>query len=294
MPPDTSQAPVPPPSPPLASPPPASPGPAPAEAPPPSPGPQPVPPAPAPIAQPETPPSRPLRVAAVADLHVHKLHIGQYKRLFAEISERADILALCGDLTNLGLTEEAEHLAADLLACKIPVVAVLGNHDHHAGKPEEVKRILRTRSGVTFLDDETFAVDGVGFAGVKGFGGGFGNHMLSPFGEEMTKEFVRAAINEALALENAMTTLMTDRTVVVMHYSPIMDTIRGESPEVYPFLGCSRLAETIDRFPVVAAFHGHAHHGQPQGRTPKGVPVYNCSIEVMRRLGGLPYMIVEV
>ncbi len=214
--------------------------------------------------------------------------------MFADVSEQADILVLCGDLTNLGMPEEAEHLAADLLALRIPVLAVLGNHDHHSGKPNEVKRVLRTRSNVTFLDEETVTFGGVGFAGVKGFGGGFGPYMLSPFGEEATKMFARASVDEALALENALTTFMTDRIVVVTHYSPVTETVRGENVEVYPFLGCSRLAETIDRFPVVAAFHGHAHHGQPQGHTPKGVPVYNCSIEVMKRLGGKPYMVVEV
>lgn len=290
-------------NPPTPPPPPTPPGP---PGPPPSPGsqggPGPQPP-PAPSGHLRPPPSpaevrppdgRPLRIAAVADLHVHKLHRGEYRPLFAEISDQADVLVLCGDLTNLGLTEEAEHLAADLLSLRIPALAVLGNHDHHSGKPNEVKRVLRTRANVTFLDDETATIGNIGFAGVKGFGGGFASHMLSPFGEEATKAFARASVDEALALENDLTTFMTDRIVVITHYAPISETVRGENVEVYPFLGCSRLAETIDRFPVAAAFHGHAHHGQPEGRTPKGVPVYNCSIEVLKRLGRRPYMIVEV
>lgn len=236
---------------------------------------------------------RAVRIAAVADLHVHKVHHGEYRAMFAEISERADVLALCGDLTNLGLAEEAEQLVGDLAAVKVPVVAVLGNHDHHSGKPEEVKRVLE-RVGVTFLDEETFEIGGVGFAGIKGFGGGFGGHMLGPFGEDATKHFVQEALREALALENALRTLLTERRVVLMHYSPVLETVHGENPEVYPFLGCSRFAETLDRFDLSAVFHGHAHHGVPVGRTPKGTVVYNCSIEVMKRLGGPAYVLVEV
>lgn len=234
-----------------------------------------------------------LRVAAVADLHVHKAHRGEYRAMFAEISERADVLAMCGDLTNLGLPEEAEHLAADLEMLTIPAVAVLGNHDHHSGKPEEVRRVLR-RANVTFLDEETYVMGDVGFAGVKGFGGGFGRYMLGPFGEEATKHFVTEALSEALALENALHTLMMDRKVVLMHYSPIPDTIEGEAPEVQPFLGCSRFSEILDRFDLSAVFHGHAHNGVPKGKTPKGNKVYNCSIEVLKRLGGSLYMVVEV
>ncbi len=234
-----------------------------------------------------------LRIAAVADLHVHKAHRGEYREMFAEISGKADVLAMCGDLTNLGLPEEAEHLAADLEALKIPALAVLGNHDHHSGKPEEVRRVLR-QANVTFLDEETFVVGDVGFAGVKGFGGGFGRYMLGPFGEEATKHFVTEALGEALALENALHTLMLDRKVVLMHYSPIPETIEGEAPEVQPFLGCSRFSEILDRFELSAVFHGHAHNGVPRGKTPKGNKVYNCSIEVLKRLGGAHYMVVEV
>lgn len=235
-----------------------------------------------------------LRVAAVADLHVHKVHDGLHRGLFAELSDKADIVCLCGDLTNFGMPEEAENLLADLAALRVPAVAVLGNHDMQSGRAEEVKRILR-RGGVRFLDEEPFVHEEVGFAGVKGFGGGFGKHMLSAFGEEATKHFVAEAVNEALILENGLRRLPTERNVVVLHYSPVADTVQGEPGEIFPFLGCSRLAETIDRFEKIqAVFHGHAHHGQPRGATPKGIPVYNCSVQVLKRDGGKGYVVVEV
>jgi uncharacterized protein len=234
-----------------------------------------------------------LRVAALADLHVHKATTGVFRPIFAEVSEKADVLCLCGDLTNLGTPDEAEHLAHDLSALRIPAVAVLGNHDHHSGRAEDVKKVLE-RANVTMLEDENLELDGVGFVGVKGFGGGFSNHMLSAFGEEATKHFVAEAVREALALENALQTLRTPRAVVVLHYSPVLETVKGEPAEIMPFLGCSRLAETIDRFNVAAVFHGHAHHGQPRGKTLKGTPVFNCSMEVLKTTGGPGYVLMEV
>jgi uncharacterized protein len=235
----------------------------------------------------------PLRVAAVGDLHAHALPAGAHRGLFADIAEQADVVILCGDLTNIGLPEEAHSLAADLLTVRLPVAAVLGNHDHHSGKGAEVKAILQG-ANVHFLDDDAFEHQGVGFAGVKGFGGGFGGHMLNAFGEEATKHFVTEAVNEALNLENALKSLGAKRKVVALHYAPVADTVRGESPEIYPFLGCARLAETIDRFEVAAVFHGHAHHGMARGKTPRGTPVYNCCVEVLKRDGGTPFVIVEV
>jgi uncharacterized protein len=230
-----------------------------------------------------------VRIAAMADLHVHRERAGEHIPLFQEISQNADVLVLCGDLTNLGTPEEAVHLATDLSAVRIPILAVLGNHDYHSGKAEELKEVLR-RSGVMFLDeDEVFELNGVGFAGIKGFGGGFTSHMLSAFGEEATK-----ALRETMALEHSLQRLSTPSAVVLMHYVPVPDTALGEPPEIFPFLGCSRLAETIDRFNVVATFHGHAHRGSPLGRTPKGVPVYNVAMDLLMRVHHRPYIVVEV
>jgi Icc-related predicted phosphoesterase len=230
----------------------------------------------------------------MADLHVHKGRPSNLRPIFTEISAKADILALCGDLTNLGLPDEADQLAQDLSSLSIPAVAVLGNHDHQSGKVEEVMATLR-KAGVTFLEDaETHEVRGVGFAGVKGFGGGFSSHMLASFGEESTKHFVAEAVSQALLLEHSLSRLGTDRSVVLLHYLPIAETAKGEALEIYPFLGCSRFAEAIDRFNVVSVFHGHAHRGYPSGHTTKGVPVYNVSMELLQSLHQRPYVVVEV
>jgi uncharacterized protein len=234
-----------------------------------------------------------VRVAAVADLHTHKTSQGLYREMFAEISSAADTLLLCGDLTNLGTAEEAEVLAADLHACRIPVLAVLGNHDHQHGTPGEVRKVLQ--SLVTFLDEETFELDGLGFAGVKGFAGGFNQQMLTAFGEEPIKQFVSEAVSECLCLEKQLQALDTGRMVVALHYAPIPETVQGEPPEIFPFLGCSRLAETIDRFPVAAVFHGHAHIGSWEGKTSKGIPVYNCCHALLKRRNQQqPYALMEL
>ena len=236
-----------------------------------------------------------IRVAAMGDLHVHENSTESFKEIFAELSNKADVLALCGDLTHLGLPAEAERLVADLRNCRIPVVAVLGNHDFQSGRVDDVKKVLRA-AGVTILDeDETIEVKGVGFAGVKGFGGGFDRHMLTSFGEDTIKHFVSEAVNESLKLEVALKTLDTDRSVVILHYAPIAATLKGEPPEIFPFLGSSRLAETIDYFDVNAVFHGHAHHGTPEGKTTKGVPVFNCCVQLLQKIRPeQPYALVEV
>jgi Icc-related predicted phosphoesterase len=236
-----------------------------------------------------------LRVAAVGDLHVHQNSDESLKALFEKISRTADVLALCGDLTHLGLPEEAEKLANDLRACRIPVVAVLGNHDYQSGRQEDLKKVLRAAKVTVLEETETFQLNGVGFAGAKGFGGGFDKHMLTPFGEDSIKHFVTEAVNESLRLEVALNSLRTDKTVAILHYSPIAETVVGEPPEIFPFLGSSRLAETIDHFDVNVVFHGHAHHGTFQGKTMRGTPVYNCCMQLMQRINPeQPYALVEV
>ncbi|HEY0629541.1 MAG TPA: metallophosphoesterase [Sphingomicrobium sp.] len=235
-----------------------------------------------------------LTLAAMGDLHVDVANEHPYRQTFAEISDKADVLALCGDLTNFGRVREAEILAEELRAATIPVVGVLGNHDFESGHLKEVAQILRD-GGMTLLDKQAVEIDGVGFAGVKGFIGGFGRGELGSFGEPAIKAFVEEGLNEARKLENALRTLRTDRAVVVLHYSPIPDTVEGEPLEIYPFLGSSRLAEPIDRFENVRlAVHGHAHRGRYEGRTLRGVPVYNCSIPVLEALFGRPYTLLEV
>ncbi|HLO77543.1 MAG TPA: metallophosphoesterase [Magnetospirillum sp.] len=235
-----------------------------------------------------------ITIAGLGDLHVSERTSHPYRDLFAEIAERAQVLALCGDLTNLGRPHEAEILAEDIRTCRIPVVAVLGNHDLETGHAAEVRAIL-TQAGLILLDEENPVINGIGFAGVKGFGGGFGARMLSPFGEDAIKAFVNETQAEAFHLENALHSLAqeTERLVVALHYSPVAETVEGEPREIWPFLGSSRLAETIDRFPVKAVLHGHAHHGAPFGRTAAGVPVFNCALPVPKETGR-PYALVQV
>ena len=238
--------------------------------------------------------AEPIRLAAIGDLHVSETSELRYRDMFAEISDVADVLALTGDLTNFGKTREAEILAEDLRACTIPIVAVLGNHDYECGQPDEVARILHS-AGVTVLGDEAVVIQDIGFAGVKGFLGGFGRGELGAFGEPAIKEFVDAALDEARKLENALRTLRTDRCVAVLHYAPVVDTVVGEPLEIYPFLGCSRLADAIDRFENVAAVvHGHAHRGRFEGKTPRGTPVYNCAQMVVEAEQGRPYALLEI
>jgi len=233
-----------------------------------------------------------LRVAAMADLHVKESGETRYRALFAEISKTADVLVLAGDLTDLGKPREAELLAEDLQACSIPVVGVLGNHDYECGQVDEVISIVR-EAGVHLLDGHPVEINGVGFAGVKGFIGGFGPRMLGSFGEPGIKTVVADAMQEAIRLENAMRRVRASRALIVLHYAPIAETIEGEPPEIYPFLGSSRLAEVIDRFKVSAVVHGHAHRGRYEGRTPGGAPVYNVA-EHIEKPTGRPYALLEI
>lgn len=228
----------------------------------------------------------------MGDLHVREDNVESYRELFGEISREADVLVLTGDLTDLGKPREAELLAQDIKACSIPVVGVLGNHDYECGAPEEVSRILRD-AGMRLLDGQSCEIGGVGFVGVKGFAGGFGRRMLGSFGEPAIKQFVSEAMNETLRLENAMRQVRTKRSVVILHYAPIVETIESEPLEIYPFLGSSRLAETIDRFKVTAIVHGHAHRGRYEGRTPGGQPVYNVARHIEKPTGK-PYAILEI
>jgi uncharacterized protein len=233
-----------------------------------------------------------MRVAAMGDLHVREDNGVSYRDLFGEISREAEVLVLAGDLTDLGKPKEAELLAQDLKACSIPVVGVLGNHDYECGAAEEVARILRD-AGMKVLDGQSVEIDGVGFVGVKGFAGGFGRRMLGSFGEPAIKQFVGEAMNETLRLENAMRQVRAKRSLVILHYAPIPDTIESEPLEIYPFLGSSRLAETIDRFQVSAIVHGHAHRGRYEGRTPGGQRVYNVAQHIEKPTGK-PYAILEI
>jgi Icc-related predicted phosphoesterase len=227
-------------------------------------------------------PTASVRVAAVSDVHYAKNSQGTLQPLFAQITEHADILVLPGDLTDYGLPDEARVLARDLTAAvKIPIVAVLGNHDYESNASAEITRIL-TDAGVHMLDGDAVEIQGVGFAGVKGFAGGFGRGTLGPWGEPAIKTFVQEAVNEALKLESALARLKTAHRIAVLHYAPIQATVEGEPVEIFPWLGSSRLEEPLTRFQVSAVVHGHAHRGAPVGMTATGIPVYNVCLHVLR------------
>lgn len=223
-----------------------------------------------------------VRIAALADLHHTRSTEASARDVLAAAGREADVLLLCGDLTDHGTVEEAQDLAREIhAAVSIPVIAVLGNHDFEGGKQEEIKKALGD-SGIRVLDGEAVEIKGVGFAGVKGFCGGFGKRALGPWGEDIIKGFVREAVDEALKLESALARLRGRPSIAVLHYSPIQETVEGEPVEIYAFLGSSRLEEPLSRYPVQAVFHGHAHRGRPEGTTAQGVPVFNVSIQLLR------------
>lgn len=235
------------------------------------------------------------RVAAVADLHCARGAEGKFAPWLGRINELADVLLLGGDLTDYGLPEEAEVLAKELSVVHVPVVAVLGNHDFESGKQAEVREILQS-SGVRVLDGESTAVGDIGIVGVKGFAGGFGRYTLGHWGEPTTKRFVQDAVDEALLLETGLARLRTRWRIVLLHYSPIEETVRGEPEAIHAFLGCSRLEEPLLRYPAEAVFHGHAHRGSPQGRTRSGLPVYNVALPLLRSSLSLdpPVRVIEL
>src|SRR5258705_4039998 len=222
-----------------------------------------------------------MRIAATADLHYSAQTLGILKEQFGRVRDEADVLVVAGDLTNFGRPEEMEPLLNVLVRLRIPTIAVLGNHDYDCGKEAELMRMMTTE-GIKVLDGTGYERDGVGFAGTKGFIGGFGRGVLTAFGEPEIKAFVKASIDEAMKLERAMSQLRTAKRVVVLHYAPIAATVAGEAPEIFPYLGSSRLAEVVDRHGADLVGHGHAHHASLNGNTTAGVPVHNVAITLLQ------------
>jgi Icc-related predicted phosphoesterase len=222
-----------------------------------------------------------MRIAATADLHFSPQSAAVLRDQLAKVREEADLLVVAGDLTNYGKPAEMEPLLNTFVRLRLPIVAVLGNHDYESEQTSELVRMM-TAEGIKVLDGSAYERDGIGFAGTKGFVGGFGRGILTAFGEPEIKAFVRASIDEALKLERAMSQLRTNKRVVVLHYAPIAATIDGEAPEILPFLGTSRLAEVIDRHGADLVFHGHAHNGKLDGLTTGGIPVHNVAITLLQ------------
>ncbi len=235
-----------------------------------------------------------MRIAAVGDLHFRKRGNEEVEAVLDAMAGEADLLLFAGDLTDTGLPEEMDALLAWVGRVRYPiVVAVLGNHDHENEKQDELAAMF-SRKGVQLLDGGSFQFGDVGFAGIKGFCGGFGKHIVQPFGEKSIKHFVHAGVQEAVRLGSVLAQLNTRRKIVILHYSPIEATLAGEAREIYAFLGSSWLGDALDRYGVDCAVHGHAHNGSPEGRTRRNIPVYNVSRFVRARMGPKPYLLLEI
>lgn len=226
-----------------------------------------------------------IRIAAVGDLHIGEEARGRFRPAFAELAGTADLLLIAGDLTRRGTREEALAVRDELTGLPIPTIAVLGNHDHESGCQDEVASILRD-AGIVVLEGSSTVheVDGVrvGIAGTKGFGGGFAGSSGTEFGEEEMKAFIRHSRALAERLGWSLAGLDTDVRIALMHYAPVRETLRGEPPEIYPFLGSFLLAEAVDNAGADLALHGHAHAGVEKGVTPGGVHVRNVAHPVIR------------
>ncbi len=235
-----------------------------------------------------------MKILAIGDIHCRLDTTDLVQKLIGELGHDFDVMLLAGDLTDNGLVEEAEVLMTQLKGYSMPVITILGNHDHEKGKAEQITNVVR-EAGHIVLDGTGCEVGNVGFVGTKGFCGGFDENLVAPFGESALKTFIRTSIDEALRLENAISKLINcEHKVVLLHYSPIKATLIGEPTEIFPFLGTSWLADAVDRRGADVILHGHAHHGSPFGRTRGNIPVHNVSRFVQLEATGKPYCMLEL
>lgn len=234
-----------------------------------------------------------MRIAAIGDIHCTADYPGLIKELLGDIETKADVLVMAGDLTNTGLIEEMQVFVDGLADFSLPKVAVMGNHDHESDQVELLMKMMTT-SGIIVLDSSVCEIDGVGFVGTKGFCGGFDDRRVRPFGESALKAFIQTTVEEVVRLENALERLGASRKVAILHFAPVRETLQGESPELYPFLGSSLFADALDRHAISFAVHGHAHHGSLQGFTPKKIPVYNVARFVLSRFTGTAYRLITI
>jgi len=227
-----------------------------------------------------------IRIAAVGDVHVDKDVLGRFRPALEQLPGRADALLVAGDLTRHGTVEEARCFATEFGGLGVPVVVVLGNHDHQSDQQSRITEVL-AESGMTVLEGDATVLEvrghRLGIAGVKGFGGGFAGACASNFGEREMKDFVGTTEAVAAKLADALRTVQCDALVALTHYAPVPDTLLGEPLEIYPFLGCYQLGKAIDSAPTALALHGHAHHGAERGRTAGGVPVRNVAHPVIKQ-----------
>ncbi len=225
-----------------------------------------------------------MRLAAVADIHLKEEDHEKNVRGFSVVNDLADALVIAGDFTNHGTPDEMRACLSVLEHVRIPIVAVLGNHDHESGHQDELAGMLRL-AGVHLLDGHCHEVDGVGFAGTKGFCGGFAPYELMPFGETSIKTFVEIAEREAIKLDYGLAQLQTPIKVAVTHYAPVKETVVGEPEPIFPFLGSSRLERALDRHKPALALHGHAHKGTFSAEMQYGTRVCNVALHILHGRG---------
>ena len=235
-----------------------------------------------------------MRVAAVADVHFKGEDQEKNIRQFTVVNELADVLVIAGDFTTHGKPEEMRACLAVMEHVHVPIVAVLGNHDHESGNQDELAGMLRL-AGVHLLDGQCYEMDGVGFAGTKGFCGGFAPYELMPFGEGGIKTFVEIAEREAIKLDYGLAQLHTPVKIAITHYAPIKETVIGEPEPIFPFLGSSRLQRALDRHKPDLALHGHAHKGTFSAESSTGTRICNVALHLLRERGELhPFTIFNV
>lgn len=227
-----------------------------------------------------------IRIAAVGDVHLDEDVVGRFRPALEELPDCADVLLLAGDLTRHGTESEARCVAQEFGDLGVPVITVLGNHDHQCDEVPQVVKVLEN-AGITVLEGTGVVLEcaggRLGVAGAKGFGGGFAGRCASDFGEPEMKAFVQTTKDSADSLGAALRGLDCDVLVALTHYSPVPDTLAGEPLEIYPFLGCYQLGQAIDSAPTALALHGHAHHGTERGTTPGGVRVRNVAHPVIKQ-----------
>ena len=225
-----------------------------------------------------------MRLAAVADIHLTAANHERDVRQFLPVNDLADVLVIAGDFTNHGMPEEMRAVLGVLENIRIPIIAVLGNHDHESGHQDELAGMLRV-AGVHLLDGQCHDIDGIGFAGTKGFCGGFAPYELMPFGEQGIKTFVEVAEREAIKLDYGLAQTHAEKKVAITHYAPIKETIVGEPEPIFPFLGSSRLERALVAHRPVLALHGHAHKGTFSAESKSGVRVCNVALPILRQHG---------
>lgn len=225
-----------------------------------------------------------MRLAAVADIHIRAENHERDVHQFSAVNDLADALVIAGDFTNHGMPDEMRGVLAVIEHIHIPIIAVLGNHDHESGHQDELAGMLRL-AGVHLLDGHCYEIDGIGFAGTKGFCGGFAPYELMPFGEQGIKTFVEIAEREAIKLDYGLAQIQGRKKVTITHYSPIKETIAGEPEAIFPFLGSSRLERALESHRPVLALHGHAHKGTFSAETKSGIRVCNVALPILRQQG---------